>query len=563
MSTRTSWLIASVMLLVIAGQGPATAESPTLSLEPMTGPPTTPVEVSGTGFLPEEVVDLAFGTKARGMASVDATGAFSATIGVPRSATEGAHEVTATGETSSLVAGAPFTVVLPSIALSRTIGPPMAYVTVTGASFRSLEPVEVAFDWKTVEQATADQAGYFSTTMRVPKRAQTGLHVLSATGGVSGLVAEEVFSVRIDDWPQYGFDAAHSGHNPREDVLDPANVADLTSAWTVTVEPGGGLATGFSSPAVVKGVVYIGTEDGTVYALDAWTGAVRWSHDTGFTHNWSSPAVARGAVYIGGGNLVALRASTGAVVWKVSTGGDDSWTPTVAHGVVYTISRVGPTEPGTEKLYAVRASDGSILWTKKTGYAGDSVTGQAPTVANGVVYVGSASQELYALDAETGKVRWTVPMGEETGVTPAVVDGVAYAPSVGHLRALDASTGEVLWTTAVTGGASSPAVEDGIVVLGGEGASGFDATTGTLLWNAPIGYCAGSSPAIANGVVYVSANPGNLDEYTGNLYAIDALNGQVLWSAPVGSLGGPDPRVVNGMAYSGSEDGLVYAFALP
>jgi outer membrane protein assembly factor BamB len=562
MSTKTSSLVGFVMLAVIAGQGLASAEAPTLSLEPTTGPPTTQVDVTGAGFQPEEVVGLSFGTKARGTASADVNGAFSTTIGVPRSASAGDHQVTATGEISSLVASATFTVVLPSIALSRSVGPPTTTVTVSGVSFRGLESIEIAFDGEPIAQATAGPAGAFSTPMRVPQRASSGPHEVTATGGTSGLIGQATFTVRIDKWPQYGFDAAHSGVNPKEDLLDLTSVSDLTTAWTVRTGPAGNLASELSSPAVVKGIAYVGAEEGKVYALDAWTGEIRWDANTGYSHNWSSPAVAKGVVYIGAGGIFALRASTGDVLWKVDTSAD-VWSTVVADGVVYGLSRTGSLTSKGGRLYAVRASDGSILWTKKTGYPGDSSTGQAPTVADGIVFIGSATNDLYALDASTGETRWTLPMGEEAGTTPAVVDGVAYAPSVHHIRAIEASTGEVLWSASVEGGGSSPAVVNGVVFVGGEqGLFALDAATGVHLWNAPLGSSSWSSPAVANGVVYVSGSP-EPDGLIGSLYALDARTGEVLWNAPIGSGGGSDPRVVNGMVYAGSTNGNVYAFAIP
>ena len=55
----------------------------------------------------------------------------------------------------------------------------------------------------------------------------------------------------------------------------------------------------FSSPAVANGVVYVGADDGNVYALNASTGAKLWSFDTGCDVRHSSPAVANGVVYVG------------------------------------------------------------------------------------------------------------------------------------------------------------------------------------------------------------------------------------------------------------------------
>jgi outer membrane protein assembly factor BamB len=53
-----------------------------------------------------------------------------------------------------------------------------------------------------------------------------------------------------------------------------------------------------SSPAVANGVVYVGSEDGNMYALNAATGAKEWSYTTG-NSVISSPAVANGVVYVG------------------------------------------------------------------------------------------------------------------------------------------------------------------------------------------------------------------------------------------------------------------------
>ena len=68
-----------------------------------------------------------------------------------------------------------------------------------------------------------------------------------------------------------------------------------------------------SSPAVANGVVYVGSDDDNVYALNASTGALLWSYTTG-NDVYSSPAVANGVVYVGSddGNVYALNANTGA-----------------------------------------------------------------------------------------------------------------------------------------------------------------------------------------------------------------------------------------------------------
>ena len=161
-------------------------------------------------------------------------------------------------------------------------------------------------------------------------------------------------------------------------------------------------ATGYtvdSSPAVANGVVYVGSNDGNVYALNASTGAKLWSYATGNTINqggvYSSPAVANGVVYIGSysasapgladsGTVYALNASTGAKLWSHATGVIFESSPAVANGVVY----IGDTGiPGIRngEVLALNASTGAQLWS----YSAPGPVNGSPAVVDGVVYANS------------------------------------------------------------------------------------------------------------------------------------------------------------------------------
>ena len=103
---------------------------------------------------------------------------------------------------------------------------------------------------------------------------------------------------------------------------------------------------------------------------------------------------------------------------------------------------------------------------------------------------------------------------------------------------------------------SSPAVANGVVYVGGDRyLYALNVMTGKLVWS----YDAGGpmqSPAVANGVVYV----GSSDGYHGYLHAVSATTGTKLWKyrteAPIDS----SPTIVNGVVYVGSTDGYLYAF---
>src|SRR2546430_16522271 len=82
-------------------------------------------------------------------------------------------------------------------------------------------------------------------------------------------------------------------NTPASQVIYPANVSSLKKAWTYTT--GDAIE---SSPVVAGGIVYIGSKDHTLYALDARTGAEIWSYTTGGAI-YSTPTVVNDVVYIG------------------------------------------------------------------------------------------------------------------------------------------------------------------------------------------------------------------------------------------------------------------------
>src|SRR6266487_1112399 len=110
--------------------------------------------------------------------------------------------------------------------------------------------------------------------------------------------------------------------------------------------------------------------------------------------------------------------------------------------------------------------------------------------------------------------------------------------------------------TAKTGNTinSSPAVANGIVYLGSDDHKlyAFNATNGTLLWAVSAGDRVYSSPTVSKGVVYFGSTDGKF-------YALDATSGNPRWIAPIGNQIYSSPVVVNGIVYIGSTDGKLYA----
>jgi hypothetical protein len=432
-----------------------------------------------------------------------------------------------------------------SITLSRRSGPPTTTTSASGSGFGPSETVAITFDAQVVGSAATDGAGAFSgASIGVPATATPGVHQVTGTGETSGLSAHTPFTVR-SNWPQYRFSLTHTGFDPYENVLGPSTVSGLTQAWAVGT---GGIVD--SSPSVANGVVYVGSEDHSLYAIDAVTGAVRWTAPVQLDIH-SSPAISGGTVYVGSfdHDVYAFDASTGVQKWSFATGDLVHSSPAVVAGTVYVGSDDG-------NVYALNAATGTIKWRAAAG----GKVRSSPAVVGGTVYVGSFDHNVYALDAATGAVKWTAPTTDIVGPSPAVWHGVVYVGSFDDsVYAFDAGTGALKWSYA-TGAfvKSSPAVANGVVYVGSQDDKlyAFDATSGAVLWTVPTGGKIKSSPAVANGIAYVGSGDHKL-------YAVDAATGSVLWTGSTGAEVDSSPAVSDGRVYVGSLDDQVHAFALP
>lgn len=94
-------------------------------------------------------------------------------------------------------------------------------------------------------------------------------------------------------------------------------------------------------------------------------------------------------------------------------------------------------------------SNGSKGWTYKTGGRIRS----SPAIVDGVVFVGSADNNLYALNATDGSGEWTYETDDRVRSSPAVVDGVVYVGSADNsLYAINAAGGSGEWSHETGGG---------------------------------------------------------------------------------------------------------------
>jgi outer membrane protein assembly factor BamB len=267
--------------------------------------------------------------------------------------------------------------------------------------------------------------------------------------------------------------------------------------WESSVEP---TTRGIhGTPAVANGTVYVGAYDGAMYAFDVETGERRWRTGLGDAIG-SSPVYCNGVCYIAveyskpSGSVAALDAGTGDVRWidrqptdhphstvgldreagRLVVGANDgicyAWSfPDMERTWTFETGGAikGPIAVHEElavfgswdgRIYGLDLADGSEAWSFEAG--ADVMSGPAvdPT---GTVYVGSHDSNLYALDGATGEERWRFETGGWIiGAVTATREHVLAGAYDDRMYAVDAATGEEAWHVQGHGHATSAVLVD-------------------------------------------------------------------------------------------------------
>jgi outer membrane protein assembly factor BamB len=220
------------------------------------------------------------------------------------------------------------------------------------------------------------------------------------------------------------------------------------------------------SLTVANDIVYGGSR----YALRASNGSPLWLNKAGDAQ--AQPIVQNGVLYVGSqdGSVYAYRVTDGSLLWKYATDYAIMGSAIVDNGVVY----VGT---GNNSVYAIRAENGTLLWHVRT----NNLLNPMPrityrnlgvfvgSVGNGAVYIGSEDGYVLALNSNNGAQLWHFETGDMV-VSPSVsADGLVYVYSDdGYtnndaIYALHASDGTVQWHTNITiGKPISPPSSTGI-----------------------------------------------------------------------------------------------------
>jgi outer membrane protein assembly factor BamB/formylglycine-generating enzyme required for sulfatase activity len=311
-----------------------------------------------------------------------------------------------------------------------------------------------------------------------------------------------------------------------------------------------------SSPVVVNGVVYIGSSDKNIYAIDAKTGEKKWQYATG-DEVLSSAAIVDGVVYIGSndGYLYALNADKGTLIWRFSRKkGPVKSSPAVAYGTVF----AGFGTYGGGSLSGVDMKTGKENWRYRF-QAGPS-TATSPAIYGTGIYCPSPSIYSYAADIATEQTLWTTVL-VASHVPPALTEDTIYILG-SDMMALERVSGKFKWRVKIPGTRealmefhdSAPIVNKDTVYFGANNKTynAVNAKTGEKIWSVDFGGQVQSSGIFANGIIYV----GSTDKY---LYALDAKTGTTVWKYQMGDWVNSSPWATDDCIIVGCDDGNVYA----
>jgi outer membrane protein assembly factor BamB len=317
--------------------------------------------------------------------------------------------------------------------------------------------------------------------------------------------------------------------------------------------------------AVANGVVYAGTDENNIVALDGRTGKLLWRRATSTGFN-EQLVVAGGFVVAADpdqGGMVAIGATTGTEAWSVP--GKNEGILGLAAGAGAAFAGIAVHDNTTGGVTAYDPGTGTLLWTYEFGAVSDTNAGLV--VAGRVLYGTTTNGDVFALDAARGTQLWRVTSKNveySFGPQSLLIDGgILYAAAKSAIHAVHTRTGKELWQApgipgaglAMAGGTIFAGVTTGPMTASAGSMLAISAANGSRQWTNPVASGAYLVTPGPGDVVYSGSNAGVLDAWR-------ASTGAKVWSFP--TTGAPiasNIAVAGGGVFFGSNDHHVYAVA--
>lgn len=354
--------------------------------------------------------------------------------------------------------------------------------------------------------------------------------VIAVIGGLT------VAAAAVAEWPLFRGDPRQTG------VAKAALPEQLAVRWEVKFKEGIE-----STPAIVGQVLYVGTFDEHLYALDLATGKVKWKTKLGPIK--APVSVRDGSVYVGDidGKFHCVDAATGKVRWAFESGAE------ITAGANFTGESV-LFGSGDESLYCL-TKEGKLRW--KFRVPGGPVMG-TPAVVGERTFVSGCDSKLHVLDVTNGKELAALDLEGQTGASAAVIGDSLYVGTMSNqFLAINWQKPEIAWKFEAERRQqpffASAAVTDALVVVGSRDKRiyALKRKTGKEAWSFLTDGKVDSSPVIASGRVYA----GSLD---GNLYVLNLAKGTELQRIKLDSPILGSPAVGGNSLVIGTDKGTLY-----
>ncbi len=410
------------------------------------------------------------------------------------------------------------------------------------------------------------------------------------------------------DWNGWGPDLVNSRFQPNAGLTAAARVPGLKLKWAFGFPEGN---SAYGQPSIVAGRVFIGSDTGFVYSLDAATGCAYWSYKAKAgirTAITVAPVGGKTLAWFGDvkGDVYAVNAATGAGVWmqradthpiarvlgspklvgsrlyvpvaslEESSGGNPHYPCCTFRGSVVAFDAAGGKQ--IWKTYTIadepkpikKTSLGTQLW----GPAGVGIwSTPAIDTRRNVLYVGTGngytapvpntSDAVLAIDLDSGKIRWSRQLlPNDASVSNCRPRGdSAKSETCPEPEGPDYDFGNPPMLRTLAGGRT-------LIVIGQKGGDGWALDPdrrGAVVWHRRVGPTADSGgmlwgSAADNERAYFPVTGRRGSDPVG-LTAIKLGNGELAWHAsPAVAAGAPD-AVIPGVVFSGANTGMMYAFS--
>lgn len=299
------------------------------------------------------------------------------------------------------------------------------------------------------------------------------------------------------------------------------------------------------TPAYHDGLIYIGSYDNNLYALNATTGEFVWKYPSegGIV---SRPVIHEGNVFFGSEDykLHVVSAKYGRLNWYYNTAGPVRSSPYIAEGHVFI---------GSDDCYihAVNTLSGRRTWHIDMG----APIRSTPLVSQDLIYFGTESGDFFSMDFRSA-IKWRFKAKRAVTASPIILNGVVYFSSVDStLYALDAKTGWVIWRYRLSKASISTACHTGNYIFTGavDGSiTCIDIRSAKEVWTFNTDHQVTGSPIIYKDSLYC----GSVD---GFLYCLEYRTGRLRWSFQTGGPITGTPIAFDDMVYIGSTDNRIYA----